>query len=54
MRALFRLMLLAACTGGLTGCYVSGPGYGPGPRAAGAYVPGHFGPNGFWIPGHYR
>jgi hypothetical protein len=18
------------------------------------YVPGHFGPNGFWIPGHYR
>ena len=51
-----RLVLFVLTAATLAGCYVAEPVRpGPGrPYAAGTYVAGHFGPSGFWIPGHYR
>jgi hypothetical protein len=57
MQSVLRMVLLAVSLAALGGCYVAAPGPGPvygRPYAAGVFVPGHFGPNGFWIPGHYR
>jgi hypothetical protein len=45
-------MLLASALA-LSACVVAAPGpYGGRPRCPGAWVPGHYGPEGFWHPGH--
>jgi hypothetical protein len=46
------IAMLLASTLALSACVVAGPGYyGGRPRCPG-WVPGHYGPEGMWHPGH--
>lgn len=46
------LLLLTLGAAPLAGCVVY-PAHGPVPYAGAYWVPGHYGPNGGWHPGHW-
>jgi hypothetical protein len=46
-------VLLLVAVAPLAGCVVYAPGPGPVPYAGAYWVRGHYGPNGYWIPGHW-
>ncbi|MDE8345396.1 MAG: hypothetical protein POH28_04350 [Acidocella sp.] len=50
MKRLMMFVMLAVTAAPLAGCVVY-PVHPPYARAI--WVPGHFGPNGWWIRGHY-
>jgi hypothetical protein len=57
MKQLRIFLVLAAAIAPLAGCVVAPVGpvvvHGPAPYAGAYWVPGHFGPYGYWHPGHW-
>jgi len=55
MKRLLVVMLLLVSVVPLAGCVVVpvGPGPRPGPYSGAVWIRGHYGPNGYWIPGHW-
>ena len=56
MAKLFGIFVLALTAMPLAGCYVT-PAPGPvvyAPAPGPVWIPGHYGPYGGWIPGHWR
>jgi hypothetical protein len=56
MRRIFAMLALAlAVAGTASGCVVREQHVATGPRCRGAvWIDGHYGPRGYWHPGHWR
>jgi hypothetical protein len=55
MKRVLILLMLVTVAAPLAGCYVApvGPVYGRPYAAVPVWIPGHWGPYGHWVPGHY-